>query len=390
MPRRTVSDSLAKIPWRAGLLSVVFLLPLICPAAADSGPWGTLRVQHIPLENSAALFLDRAQRLEKPVWRFMNMSPAEFTSFLQQAGLSPEIRDQLLKTNQWTIESNACVIVPTDDLILKLSAADRQRLYSVLGRSDTNYGQRWPFRIPLNGFEARFECSGLSPARLDLIRQLIYTNGNELCFCDFATLQRKLSDDEFQHAVEALYAIPAVRAWLKVTPDSDINALLTYWGTYGRSRRVKPLLESLAKIPGGTEINLSFLLPPFPRYRLYVFPDPETDIVEAKADCLYTALNFFNDRPDPQYLDAEKRKAALQNDYTQVRGGRPVFGDLLTLFNSKGEAFHVAVYIAQDIVFTKNGENYLQPWVLMKMEDLMAYYGSEEPIRLMIFRRNST
>lgn len=371
------------------LVSVAFgdSVPTSRPKAVP--PWGELEIQRIPLEKSDQVFLDRAERLKKPAWHFENMSPPQLLAFFESCNLGPFARAELFNTNQWQVQSNACVIFPSDELILKLTPAERQRLYDALSRSESNYAQRWPFRIPLNGFNERFASSGLSSEKLALIRSLTYTNGNQLCFCSFATLQKQLGEQEFQAVVEALYAIPAVQVRLHVQHGADVNGLVEYWGRGGRAKRIRPLLESLAKIPGGGAINISFLLPSFARTRLYVYPDPDSDVAEAKTDCFYTALNFFNDRPDARLLDQAIKRTALQTDYAPLAGQPPTFGDLITLLNRKGDAFHIAVQIAQDIVFTKNGENYLQPWVLMKMDDMLAYYGAEEPIRIVIFRRKN-
>ncbi len=292
----------------------------------------------------------------------------------------------MLQTNRWAVSSNGCVISPTHDLILKLTPAERTQLFVVLGRSETNYAQRWPFRMPLNGFDERFAAARLPKQKLELIRSLTYTNGSQLCFCNFATLKHFLTDDEFNEAVEALYAVPAVLVRVHVTPESDVEALVKYWGRGGREKRIRPLIESVANLPAGEDLNVSFLLPQFARLRLYVFPDPDGDLKEAKTDCFYTALNFFNTKSDERFLDPVIRKQTFDTEYQVVRG-QPLLGDLIMFFNPKGEAFHVAVYVAQDIVFTKNGENYLQPWVLMRMDDLVAFYGSEAPLRMFIYRR---
>ena len=47
---------------------------------------------------------------------------------------------------------------------------------------------------------------------------------------------------------------------------------------------------------------------------------------------------------------------------------------------------HMCVYLADDVVFTKNGGDYLQPWVLMKIPDLVKYYASKSPVRVTVHR----
>jgi hypothetical protein len=37
---------------------------------------------------------------------------------------------------------------------------------------------------------------------------------------------------------------------------------------------------------------------------------------------------------------------------------------------------HSAVYLADDLVFTKNGQNYTMPWMIMRISDLHAMYSN--------------
>ncbi len=43
-------------------------------------------------------------------------------------------------------------------------------------------------------------------------------------------------------------------------------------------------------------------------------------------------------------------------------------------------AIHVAAYVADDLMFTKNGEDFRQPWMLMHMADMMETYAVKIPI----------
>lgn len=361
------------------------------PAPGPSAkPWGELEVKRIPLENRDTVFLDREARLQKPAWHFEDFSAPKLLNFFESCDLRAAVHAELAKTNEWLVRSNGCIVFPSHELILKLNPLERQRIYAVLAHSETNYAQRWPFRIPLDAFDARFAGSGLASNKLELVRGLTYTNGHQLCFGNFATARTFLNDEEFHAVVDAFYSIPTVSARLRVTRESDVNTLVAYWGRGGREKKIRPLIESLAKVPGGGDMNISILLPPFARLRLYTFPDPDADVIESKTDCFYTSLNFFKEHPDARFLDHNNTGQALQTDYTMIHGERPVLGDLVTLVNSAGSAFHICVYIADNIVYTKNGENYLQPWVLMRMDDMMAFYGGNEPIRIVIFRRKVT
>jgi hypothetical protein len=63
------------------------------------------------------------------------------------------------------------------------------------------------------------------------------------------------------------------------------------------------------------------------------------------------------------------------------------FGDVILFMASEKEAIHSAVYLADDIVFTKNGSSERSPWILMKMENLTAYYQTSIDLKIRGFRR---
>ena len=221
---------------------------------------------------------------------------------------------------------------------------------------------------------------------MQLVRNLCYTNEGLMSFCDLGVASAKLKPSEFDGLIRVLYAVPTVRLRLRVKPDSNIDQLVAYWGKGGREHRVRPMLESLARLPGGDSVSIAFLLPGAARLRLYTFPDVARDGREAREDCFYTAMNFFNKYSDDRFFDKSNSRQAFQNDYTLVKD-QPTFGDLVTVINGQGDALHIAVYIAEDVVFTKNGINVLQPWVLMRMDDMMSYFPSPEPLQIAILRK---
>ena len=68
-------------------------------------------------------------------------------------------------------------------------------------------------------------------------------------------------------------------------------------------------------------------------------------------------------------------------------------GDVMFLATPNDAVIHAAVYIADDIVFTKNGESYTQPWILMHMEDMMDTYAVKHPhsgpLKTLVYRRKT-
>jgi hypothetical protein len=53
------------------------------------------------------------------------------------------------------------------------------------------------------------------------------------------------------------------------------------------------------------------------------------------------------------------------------------YGDVLMFITPDGRAVHSATYLADDILFTKNGSNLLTPWLLMRLQDLSKLYEVE-------------
>jgi len=65
-------------------------------------------------------------------------------------------------------------------------------------------------------------------------------------------------------------------------------------------------------------------------------------------------------------------------------------GDLIFLLDGKGAVIHSAVYIADDLVFTKNGINYAQPWILMRIKTLLGVYTCTAEPKVLYYRRKDS
>ncbi len=377
-------------PVRNKPLQSVAAAPLKTEPARDYRltPWGDLEARKLPLAGSEEFFADRTVRLQPPRWFFENLGEKQVTELLLSCDLKQQQRDELLDKAHWQIVSNGCAVLPSDELVRSLPASTRQRIYEVLARSSENYAQCFPFRFAPNDFNSRFLDRGLAPDKIEMLRSLSYTNWDDLCFADLEAVTSLLSTDEFSRVVEALYRWPAYRLRLHVHPDSDIDRLVGYWGKGGREKRIRPLLQSLSRVPeeGGAAISVGYLLPAFARLRLNTFPSAWTEPQVAQEDCFWTAMNFFNDQPDARFLDRNYTKKVLQTDYTLV-SGQPTYGDIVTLANEKGDALHACIYIADNFVFTKNGINQLSPWILMRMSDMLLLFPSEKDPQVVFFRR---
>src|SRR5204863_134646 len=108
-----------------------------------------------------------------------------------------------------------------------------------------------------------------------------------LCFASLNLLPDLLTPEEFNKVVEALYRYSAYRLRLRIYSDTDIDALVRYWGKGGMEPKIRPLLESVTKLPRpeGTSISLASILPPLARLRLFTFPGAWKEPEVSREDC---------------------------------------------------------------------------------------------------------
>jgi len=59
------------------------------------------------------------------------------------------------------------------------------------------------------------------------------------------------------------------------------------------------------------------------------------------------------------------------------------------LMDERRQLVHLGVYVADDVVLTKNGVEDLQPWVLMKFPEMRALYTQERALDLLGYRRKT-
>ena len=353
-----------------------------------SNLWGDLEYVKFSLEEPDEYLPDSTRPLETPKWFFENYSERQLVDLFRSLGLQDAIKTQVLDTAKWERAANGIYITPSPELKLALNSPARQQVYAILARSPVNVAHCYPFRFRAGGFEEWFGNSGLATDKQEQLRKLTYSSGGSLCLVDIDLVQKMFSPQEFKCVFQSLYSEPSLLMRLRIGPDSDVDALVKYWGRGGRARKITPMLRSLAKIPEGTTLNVSYLLPPFARLRLYTFSSPSSDLSVEKQDCFWSALNFFNDKPDARLSDKDFALEQLKRAYVETKSPR-IYGDLILLLDAAGATLHACVYIADDVVFTKNGVDYLQPWVLMKIPDVLAHYQSDKPVHVITLRPKS-
>ncbi len=347
--------------------------------------WGDLEYTYLPLERPTEIRAEDFAAAALAKWVFKDYSAGELTNFFRRCGLPDKQLAPLLDTNAWQTIPGGFALSPPPEVVQNLGPEARQAIYSVLGKFRENPLHHMPFQIPAEGFESFFAGYDIPEARIEFLKKLSYGTGEWLYIADLPLIQKNSTPEEYRRIAKALSRVSTMLMRLRVDSKSDVPALINYWGQGGRGTAMKPFLESMTRVPGGSTIAIAYFLPEFARVRLYTYPNPEDKDVHHQ-DCFWTAMNFFREVPEVRFNEWDYTQKTLQSDYEPVRDNW-TFGDVLLLIDGT-TAFHMCVYIADNVVFTKNGVNLYQPWVLMKIPDMLALYPSTR-LQLLGYRRKT-
>ncbi len=343
------------------------------------GPWGNLEATPIYLEPPDDYLADESSGATDSRWYFSGMTPGQLLALFQKADLSPGQRNQLSDTSKWQQDAKGIYVSPTRELILGLSPTARKQIYWPMFTTSGSKLNLESARFVAGQFDHYFVESGLSNETIDLIRKLSFHYGKIIFFCDVGLVLDTLrTPEEKKRLLKTIYRRSTLLLRLHVTPNSNIGELEGYWGKAGWERRVNPLLEAMGRLPNGGRINIADLLPPIPSAQIYTYSLPSINPTDLQKDCRWTSLNFFRDTPDDKFIDPKVVHETLLNDYYPVLFD-PRFGDIIVVSKPDGEIIHLAVYIAADIVYTKNSPNIYDPFILMRFSDMMDRFTWQIP-----------
>lgn len=353
----------------------------------NPGPWGDLTYSTILIEPPEDQFTVRDRKGYQSIWHFKGYDEAKLAKLWRDAGLSDSEIAILNEPDLMEVDSTSIRITPPDQLIRNLSKKSRAVIYTALSIFIENNEQNSPFKFRTDRLEDWFVESGLKPETIALVKDLLYERGNSMVFSDRnLALANIASADERVRLIKTLARKSTVLVKLWIGPDTDIDALVDYWSRGSHSKDIKPLLESLQRKRTVMSLDLIHLLPPFVRQLLYTYPPPDHPGSRTYMDCHWSSLNFFNATPNPRYEDINLLYEDLVKHYHPITG-TPRYGDLIFFYTAKGDVIHSSVYIADNIVFTKNGSSLGSPWILMALDDLIASYPSDQPLDIQRYRR---
>jgi len=356
---------------------------------SKAGPWGKLEYYHFYLE--APEHLASKFNLPSPItrWAFDKAKKDDIAKLLKDVGYSEETVQRLLSPRRITMEGENLFLFPSKDDIEKLTPEARSQLYRVLAKNPANDFQASPVIFLTDTVDEWAQDSGLPARVVDKLKQLSYHRGNALAFADVPFLIASATSDKEAHFIfRKLTRVRTVLACLIISDDENLSALLDYWSTGLGLRRneIEPLLLATRETEGVSRLDLLHILPPLPRKLLYTYVDPKQAALGRFPDCHWTSLNFFNFEPQNYYLDTRLATSAVLENFQPVKPPYH-YGDVLMFLDRDDHAIHSCTYLADDLVFTKNGSNIMTPWMLLQLGDLQKMYDDGEgSIRIEGFR----
>jgi hypothetical protein len=375
------------------LLALLAVLPGVARAdepvtyQCQPGPWGRIEYQTIYLSAPAAFIEQFPMPNVQPSWIFPSSTPESVRAFLLQSGLDADTTQRLLADpNAHRDAEGVFTIYPSVADLEALKPEVRVAIYHELAKSPLNTFYNAPVCIPADSFEEWLRTANFPPEVNDTIRKLIYRDGSAVLFSDFrAVISHAGSDNEARRWVQALTRVRAVLAELHVDSTDDLNALKRYWSADFHRKDSLPMLEAAAQMPGGGKLDLIHLFPPLPRRLVYSYTTPDIERTGQTPNCHWTSLNFFNYTRQNIYLDLKLASSQVLEDYEQVPVAN-TFGDVLFFVDDKGSAFHSCVFIADNLVYTKNGENIMMPWILTRLDDVKQIYLRTPGAKIIVYR----
>lgn len=343
------------------------------------GPWGRVSYYYFYLEAPDYVVEKFPLPNTTTRWVFNLRDFDRVAPLLRSAGISQERLDVILDPRRVVRDTQYAYVFPSAADLESLTPENRAIIYTELARIPANAFQYSPVFFLTDSVEEWASDSGLSASIVSKISSLSYKAGNALVFADIPLLLSQAENiAEARFIMRKLTRVRTLMAQLEISKDDSIPDLLNYWSTgLGlRQKELEPLMQAITHTRGLSHLDILHLVPPLPRKLLYTYPDISYSAEGRLPDCHWTSLNFYNLTPQPFLLDTRLATSVVKQDFDKVDPPYR-YGDVLMFITPGGRAVHSATYLADDILFTKNGSNLLTPWLLMRLQDLSKLYEVE-------------
>jgi hypothetical protein len=286
--------------------------------------------------------------------------------------------------------SHAINLFPQTQFILNLTSPMRTIIYKYLAKQAENEYIRNPVYFGQSGVEHWLTGSNTTARMKDNFRKLAWKRGDAWLLSDVeALLALCNSDEEAKETFRTCSRTRTLMLDLTIDDAASLTSLTNYWTSNANQEGAGPFIDSLrqAAAQGPVHADICHLFSPLSRQLLYTYPDMSLMRNGRLPDCHWTSLNFFNRAPCEYYVDTRLAGNAVLRDYRKISAPY-VFGDVLFYMHGS-DAIHSCVYVADDIVFTKNGDNAVNPWMLAHQAEVSDVYGDEPETSIQGYRKKS-
>lgn len=350
------------------------------------GPWGDLQYYYIYLEAPQRLVENFPMPNTITKWSFSKATVIDLKNLFAQAGLSQALQDYLLDPKHMVLEADAITVFPPLPDLTAMTPEQRSIIYKELALSDLNEFHKSPVLITSGSVDQWLGMSRLSDELIEIIRKFAYKRGSVLAFSDLsAVLNYVQTDAEAKDFFKTMTRTRSLILRMELQKTTNVQEIASYWTGQNRNKDIEPILTSGLETEGIERMDIIHLLPSLPRRFIFGYPPMELAMMGRMPDCHWSSLNFFNYKPKEYFLDTRLATAHVLENYVKVEPPYR-FGDVLMFLTPQGDAIHSCNYIADDIVYTKNGENMISPWVLMKISDVLRIYSNESQSTIQGFR----
>ncbi len=353
----------------------------------DAGAWGQMETFDVLLEAPIDLIRAGEPKSVRTRWFFGKLKDDAVDDLIRRVVRKGDLAEKLCNRDRWLEDSEGVTVFPKTEDLIEIGEADRIALYHELAKFQENSFHVEPEILFGNSFEEWIRGVHISQSARDFIKAVSYRNGSMIQFADIPALLGLLpTDQERTEALRALSRTPSLVAKI-IIASTATEQLASYWHKGFRLKDISSFMASVKRNKNVDRMDLMHLLPSGIRKILYTFPDPTQSRSGYLPDCHWSSLNFFNPQPLDRLADPVQATAYTLEKFAPINPPYEL-GDVLFFTDTKtGDAYHSCAYLADDIVFTKNGRSPLQPWVLMKLESVKKLYDMHFTTNISGYRR---
>ncbi len=355
------------------------------PQSLSQGPWGEVRIVESLISPPADLLEALKTPTEPTRWFVRPPESSDVDSLMASCGIDAGFRKRWMQVTTRDDEEDIWIIQPEREDVIALPSVARESWYDLLTLWPHNLRQRYPFRSSARPGVDWVDLTMFPMEVRPALSNLFYRHENVIKLADMNVIPTLLTNQadlvQFKRMIASKRTLLAA---LFVKPGDDIDALVAYWGVFGRHERIRSIIELASRSRSPWGIPLELLLPSIPRSLIYTYQQGTSAPFD--LDCNWSTYNFFRSEPDYSVNTAQLRRDFLHDNYDVIPAPSQ-FGDVVAFLDKDNNALHLCNHIVDDIVFTKNGFSTLQPWILMRLEDVESYFESEfQSIQKVYFR----